>query len=107
MNHTKIRLFLAVAISFFSFRFFAQNTLAEKLGSILAMKSGMVNSASIMMPCPWVYEIATYAKNNPNIDFGLHLTLTSKWETMKWGPVASHDKVKSFVNNSRFFYDNC
>lgn len=131
MRQTKIRFFLAFTISLFSFSFFAQNTLAEKLGyksdtklliihaddlgvahsenlgSILAMRSGMVNSASIMMPCPWVFEIATYAKNNPNIDFGLHLTLTSEWETMKWGPVSSIDKVKSLVNNYGFFYDNC
>lgn len=80
---------------------------SENLGTLLAMKSGAVNSASIMMPCPWVSEIATYAKNNNKADFGLHLTLTSEWETMKWSPVASKDKVKSLINNEGFFYDNC
>jgi len=122
---------LSVVISLFSFSFFAQNTLAEKLGyradaklliihsddlgvahsenfgSILAMKSGMVTSGSIMMPCPWVAEIATYARNNPQIDFGLHLTLTCEWETMKWKSVAPINKVKSLVNDHGFFYANC
>ena len=80
---------------------------SENIGSFLAMKIGMVNSASIMMPCPWVAEVAAYAKKNPQADLGLHLTLTSEWKYMKWGPVASLDQVPSLVDSLGFFYDNC
>ena len=131
MNFNKTHILLFFFILFLSTDNYAQKTLAEKLGykaddklliihsddvgvshsenlgTLLAMKSGAVNSASIMMPCPWVSEIATYAKNNNTADFGLHLTLTSEWETMKWSPVASKDKVKSLINDEGFFYDNC
>ena len=80
---------------------------SENIATFLALKVGMVNSGSIMMPCPWVAEVADYVKKNPTTDFGLHLTLTSEWKYMKWGPVAPLDKVPSLVNELGFFYDNC
>lgn len=80
---------------------------SENAGSILAMKVGLVSSASIMMPCPWIPEIANYAKENPKADLGLHLTLTSEWKTMKWGPVASKDRVGSLLNEEGFLFSGC
>lgn len=80
---------------------------SENKASFLAMKIGMVNSASIMMPCPWVAEVADFAKENPAADLGLHLTLTSEWKHIKWGPVAPKGEVKSLLNDLGFFYDNC
>ena len=80
---------------------------SENKASILAMKVGMVNSASIMMPCPWVAEVADFAKENPEADLGLHLTLTSEWQHMKWGPVAPKGQVASLLDSLGFFYDNC
>jgi predicted glycoside hydrolase/deacetylase ChbG (UPF0249 family) len=78
---------------------------SENTASIKAMEKGSVNSASIMVPCPWFPEIANYAKNNPEKDFGLHLTITSEWKYYKWGPVASKDSVKSLINPEGYFYD--
>jgi predicted glycoside hydrolase/deacetylase ChbG (UPF0249 family) len=80
---------------------------AENIASVLAIKIGMVNSGSIMMPCPWVAEIADCVQKNPKLDFGLHLTLTSEWKYMKWNPVAPLDQVRSLVDSLGFFYADC
>ncbi len=69
-----------------------------------ALKTGLVNSGSIMVPCPWLSEIAEYARTNPQADLGLHLTLTSEWTNLRWGPVSSKDRVSSLISPDGYFY---
>src|SRR5436309_14900379 len=72
--------------------------------TIKALDTGLVNSASLMVPCPWFPEIADYAKSHPTVDFGLHLTLTSERVYYRWGPVASKDKVPSLIDENGYFH---
>jgi predicted glycoside hydrolase/deacetylase ChbG (UPF0249 family) len=72
--------------------------------SIKGLESGLVTSASIMVPCPWFSEIAAYARAHPEADLGLHLTLTSEWKAFRWGPVLPRDRVKSLFAPDGYLY---
>src|SRR5581483_944468 len=81
-------------------------THAVNAAAIKSLEGGTINSASLMVPCPWFPEIADYAKSHPDADFGLHLTLTSERVYYRWGPVAPADKVPSLVDANGYFYHN-
>jgi predicted glycoside hydrolase/deacetylase ChbG (UPF0249 family) len=74
------------------------------IATLEAMQKGLVNSASIMVPCPWFPEIAAHVRQNPNLDFGLHLTLTSEWQFLRWRSIASIDSVKGLLDKEGFMW---
>jgi chitin disaccharide deacetylase len=79
-------------------------THAVDAAAIKALEGGTINSASLMVPCPWFPEMADYAKSHPDADFGLHLTLTAERVYYRWGPVAPSDKVPSLVDGNGYFH---
>lgn len=69
-----------------------------------AISEGVSNSTSVMMPCPWVPEIVKYIKTHPNMDAGLHLTLTSEWENYRWGPSSGKTAVPGLTDKEGNFW---
>lgn len=77
---------------------------SENSASIYAMEKGSVSSGSIMIPCPWMGDIAAYARSHSQADLGLHLTLTSEWEQYKWPTVTPVNQAASLVNKNGFLF---
>jgi chitin disaccharide deacetylase len=67
-------------------------------GAIQALEKGVSNSVSIMMPCPWVPGFIHYMKDHPDIDAGLHLTLTAEWKDYRWGPLTGKNTSPGLVD---------
>ena len=69
-------------------------------GAENALTKGASTSVSVMMPCPWVPDFVRFLKTNPQIDAGLHLTLTSEWVAYRWGPLAGRSAVPGLVDST-------
>lgn len=122
MNSTLSIRCLTILCAAWSLSTIAAGTLAERLGykasdrlliingddtgmchsaneaTIECLETGLMTSATIMVPCPWFYEIATYAKAHPEKDFGLHLCHTSEWKHYRWGPIAPREQVPGLID---------
>jgi len=48
---------------------------------------GLATSGSVMVPCPWFPEIARIARERPEMDLGVHLTLTAEFDAVRWRPL--------------------
>ena len=54
---------------------------------IRSYREGIVKSVEVMVPGAWFLDAVRLLQENPGLDVGVHLTLTSEWERMKWRPL--------------------
>lgn len=67
------------------------------------VSGGLISSASVMVPCPWFPAIAEFCRSAPEVDVGLHLTLTSEWNSLRWGPLSRIDATSGLVDAEGYF----
>jgi len=77
---------------------------AENAATIVGLEQGAFCSSTIMVPCPWFEEAAAFARRTPDADLGVHITHTSEWDPLRWGPVCGRDAVPSLVDDEGYFY---
>jgi hypothetical protein len=75
-------------------------SLESNEGAIAALTRGAATSVSVMMPCPWVPGFVKWLKTHPDIDAGLHLTLTSEWNDYRWVPLSGRSNVPGLVDST-------
>jgi chitin disaccharide deacetylase len=75
-------------------------------GAEMALTMGVSTSVSVMMPCPWVPGFVDFLKSHPEIDAGLHLTLTSEWDHYKWGPLSGRKNTPGLVDSGGYLWSS-
>ena len=74
-------------------------------GALDAMKEGMVKTGSVMVPCPDFKRMASIWKDTPELDLGLHLTLTTGHKAgYRWKPLLPVSKVSSLYNPDGYMW---
>ena len=74
---------------------------AANVGCIEAYQRGVMRSVELMPTTPWFPEAVRLLNENPGLDLGIHLTLTSEWTNIKWRPLTP---AESLVDSNGFFY---
>lgn len=67
------------------------------------LAGGLVSCGSVMVPCPWFPQAAALLRDHPAADVGLHVTLTSEWETYRWGPLTTRDPATGLLDQDGYF----
>lgn len=74
---------------------------AANLACIDAYQNGIMQTVELMPVTPWFPEAVAMLRDNPGLDVGIHLALTSEWTNMKWRPLSD---VPSLVDDDGYFY---
>lgn len=58
------------------------------LALIKSSKEGFQTSIEVIVPSPWFPEAVKMLNENPGIDVGIHLAISSEWDHVKWRPMS-------------------
>jgi predicted glycoside hydrolase/deacetylase ChbG (UPF0249 family) len=69
-------------------------------GSIAAFRDGVMRSTNVIVPGAWFLDAVRLLEENPTLDCGVHLCLSSEWDRVKWGPLT---RAASLVDSNGYF----
>ena len=65
---------------------------------------GTISSGAVMVPCPWFLAAAEMARQNPQMDLGVHATLNAEWYTYRWGSLSTRDPASGLIDAQGYFH---
>src|SRR5882762_9239451 len=68
---------------------------------IKCYKEGIETSIEVIVASPWFPEAVKLLQQNPGVDIGIHLALTSEWDNLKWRPLTD---CPSLRDSNGYFY---
>lgn len=74
---------------------------SANLAIIKSYSEGIVTAVEVMVPGPWFEEAASLLNEHPDLDVGIHLTLTSEWNGVKWRPLTN---CPSIIDEDGYFF---
>lgn len=74
---------------------------ASNEAAIRCFRDGVMRAVEVMAVGPWFPQAARLLRENPGLDVGLHLALTSEWDAVKWRPLTT---APSLVGRDGYFH---
>jgi predicted glycoside hydrolase/deacetylase ChbG (UPF0249 family) len=71
------------------------------VATIDAHRHGILTTTNVIVPGAWFPEAVRMINENPTLDVGIHLALTSEWTNVKWRPLTH---VPGLVDADGFFW---
>ena len=72
--------------------------------TLRTLKEGVVRSTTVMAPCPRAWQAMQLLGDNPDLAFGVHLTVISELANYKFGPLTPREAVPSLIDEAGYFY---
>ncbi|GGP20263.1 ChbG/HpnK family deacetylase [Silvimonas iriomotensis] len=70
------------------------------------VNTGLLSSASTMVPCSWFpYAAEVAGKLGHKADLGVHLTLNAERQRYRWAPLTTHDPASGLVDEQGYFHN--
>ena len=71
---------------------------------VRAFTEGIVRSTSLMVPCPGASQAMHLLRDNPDLRFGVHLSVIHDIDGYRWDPLTPKDKVPSLLDEDGHLY---
>jgi len=62
---------------------------------IICYREGIETSIEVIVASPWYPEAVQMLKDNPGVDVGVHLAITSEWDNVKWRPLTDCASIRN------------
>ncbi|MHA2391542.1 MAG: polysaccharide deacetylase family protein [Promethearchaeota archaeon] len=77
---------------------------AANVASFECLDFGIAKCGSVISVSGWLMEAATICKENKNYDVGVHLTLTSEYNTYRWRPLSTTDVASGLLDSEGYLW---
>jgi predicted glycoside hydrolase/deacetylase ChbG (UPF0249 family) len=77
---------------------------AANAASLACLTEGSATCVSILVNGPWFQEAVQMAKANPQLDLGVHLTLTAEYPTYRWPALSSRDPETGLLDADGYLW---
>lgn len=74
--------------------------------TLRTLREGVVRSTTLMVPCPWGLHAMQLLGENPDLAFGVHLTVICELVNYRWGPLTPREQVPSLIDEDGYFYSH-
>lgn len=77
---------------------------SSNLAMEMAFDAGVMRSASVSPAAPWFQETAILIRSHPEWTIGLHLSISSESDRLRYGPILSPAEVPTLVAEDGYFF---